>query len=544
MALLKEAYQALEDVVGPDNISEDPAILDSYAYQWLAELINPDGGHFMTRPEAVALPGCTEEVQGIVKVCNKYKIKCKAFGTGWGAWAAPYDKDVVLLDLRRMDRILEIDVDNMYAVVEPYVIGATLQAEAMKVGLNTHMIGAGASAAIIAGVAAFSGAGADSISMGHGSENGLAMEWVLPNGDILQVGSLGSGCGWFCGEGPGPSAKGLVRGALGACGGMGVITKCAVKLYPWPGPATMPIEGKVPAYNSPLPENLRAHTLAFPTWQAFADACYKIYDSGIGYIAHRQFNKWGEALQGAVLKIVSDPTKQLDDLEEMLQRPEIQKLTEEMRHSFQIVLAGMTHRDIDYQEKVMRQILAETGGWEIEALADPEMEKWVLLYLIKLPFKNLNFAMATYEGSFAHSGTPDFEISYIEASRALKRKYIGKGVLADDGGEAMMAAIARQGGGGVLALEQFFFYDPQDINSVLGAQAYLAEAGKVAGEMKLGPGLSGQLLGSKPKDKLQQMLSSVAQPSVFHYQRKIKEAFNPNDIGDGSYVYLEEPSKK
>ena len=42
-----------------------------------------------------------------------------------------------------MDRILEIDEKNMFAVIEPYVIGATLQAEVMKVGLNTHIIGAG-----------------------------------------------------------------------------------------------------------------------------------------------------------------------------------------------------------------------------------------------------------------------------------------------------------------------------------------------------------------------------------------------------------------
>ena len=49
-----------------------------------------------------------------------------------------------------MDRILEIDEKNMFAVIEPYVIAATLQAEAMKVGLNCHMIGAGASCSPLA----------------------------------------------------------------------------------------------------------------------------------------------------------------------------------------------------------------------------------------------------------------------------------------------------------------------------------------------------------------------------------------------------------
>ena len=58
-----------------------------------------------------------------------------------------------------MDRILEIDEKNMFAVVEPYVIGATLQAEAMKVGLNTHIIGAGASTSPLASACAYGGPG-------------------------------------------------------------------------------------------------------------------------------------------------------------------------------------------------------------------------------------------------------------------------------------------------------------------------------------------------------------------------------------------------
>ncbi|MBE9522176.1 MAG: FAD-binding oxidoreductase, partial [Proteobacteria bacterium] len=66
MALPREVYEALEDIVGPDNITEEPATLDSYAYQWMAELVT-DGGKFFDRAEAVLMPGSTEEVQAIVK---------------------------------------------------------------------------------------------------------------------------------------------------------------------------------------------------------------------------------------------------------------------------------------------------------------------------------------------------------------------------------------------------------------------------------------------------------------------------------------------
>ena len=277
----------------------------------------------------------------------------------------------------------------------------TLQAEAMKLGLNTHMIGAGSSCSVLAACTSFLGPGPDTIFMGQSTENLLAMEWVMPTGDILRTGSFGSGVGWFCGDGPGPSLRGIAKGRRGACGGLGVFTKCAVKLSPWPGPAVMPVEGEIPGYNSPLPENFKAYTLAFPTWQAYADAYYKIYDAEIGYIAHRQFNLLGEEVWPAFIMRFIDPTKTTDDLEELLKTPEIQKFTAEAKRSFQLVLAGMTPRDIEYQKKALTQILAETGGKIVAQMAEPPMERFTLLCLIKMCFKEINFGLAgTYKGSF------------------------------------------------------------------------------------------------------------------------------------------------
>ena len=144
MALSKDVYRALEDIVGPKYISDDPAFLDSYAFQWLAETVRPNQSHYMPRPVAVILPETTGEIQAITKICNKYKIKLKPISTGWYHWAAPLkdDEDTIQLDLRRMNRILEIDEKNMVAIVEPYVICAQLQAEVMKLGLNLNIIGA------------------------------------------------------------------------------------------------------------------------------------------------------------------------------------------------------------------------------------------------------------------------------------------------------------------------------------------------------------------------------------------------------------------
>ena len=140
---------------------------------------------YTPRGEAVLLPGSTEEVQAIVRLCNKYKIKLKASSTFWAAMGYPSYDNTIQLDMRRMNRILEIDEKNMYAVIEPYINGATLQAEVMKRGLNTHIQGSGCSCSPLASVTGHAGGGPGNLYFGSHYENMLGIEWVMPNGDIL-----------------------------------------------------------------------------------------------------------------------------------------------------------------------------------------------------------------------------------------------------------------------------------------------------------------------------------------------------------------------
>jgi glycolate oxidase len=385
MALTKDIYQELEDIVGPDYISDDPAVLDTYIYPQNATSVHlgPYYHVYSPRGGAVLLPATVEEVQAIVRLCNKYKIKFKASSTFWGGMGYPSHDDAVQLDMRRMNRIIQIDRKNMFAVVEPYVIGATLQAEAMKVGLNTHIIGAGASCSPLASAVGFAGAGPDSVYMAKGGENMLGAEWVMPDAELVRTGSLGSGLGWFSGEGPGPGVRGIIRGALGSRGALGVFTKIAIKLYPWPGPASLPVEGTIPAYRTTLPDNITVHSLAFPSWEAWAESAYKIWDAEIGYIVHRQYNMFGCDLKLAMIKVLTDPNKTLSDMDELLKDPDIQRQTKAMRYDYELVLAGMTSRDIEWQEKALDEILAETGGVKTPAMEDPETKKWSLLYMLR-----------------------------------------------------------------------------------------------------------------------------------------------------------------
>jgi len=172
------------------------------------------------------MPGSVEEIQAIVKVGNRYKIKVNLTPqAGILLCSSERRRRYYSTGFEAPGRILEIDEKNLYAVVEPYVICATLQAELMKRGLNLNVIGAGISTSPLASATSYSGQVRVLSGWVHNSENLLAMEWITPTGEIVRTGSLGSDAGWFCGEGPGPSLRGICRGARGARGGMGVYTK-------------------------------------------------------------------------------------------------------------------------------------------------------------------------------------------------------------------------------------------------------------------------------------------------------------------------------
>jgi glycolate oxidase len=259
MALNRDFYGALEEVVGAENVSEDPVILS--AYLWKGRSAAQMGG-ILPQYKAVTLPKTTSEVQSIVKLCNKSGVQFKGTSTGWGPSNAPGERDSVLMDLRRMNRILEINEKNMYAVVEPYVTGAQLQAELMKRGFFIVLNGAGAQCSALP-LAASTGHGFTSVSLGYAPKNVKAVEWVKPDGEIVATGSAGSSGEWFSGDGPGPSLKGLIRSSTSPAGGLGVFTKASLKIYHWPGPTTFPIEGVSPLCSCEIPSFRWVHLFCF-----------------------------------------------------------------------------------------------------------------------------------------------------------------------------------------------------------------------------------------------------------------------------------------
>ena len=97
--LRERAATELREIVGDRWVTTDPHIIDTYTWQYIAELTT--GTNYMERPLAVVLPRSTEEVAEIVRVCNRIGCQYKAMSTGFGAWNAPTRPDyVVQIDLR------------------------------------------------------------------------------------------------------------------------------------------------------------------------------------------------------------------------------------------------------------------------------------------------------------------------------------------------------------------------------------------------------------------------------------------------------------
>ncbi len=416
-----DAYRELEEAVGPENVSREPAVLEGYAWQ---PFLNDDPALWIKRPVAVALPGSTEEVQEVVRACNRHGLKVKALSTGWGAASGPTAEDVVQLDMRRMDRILEIDEHNMVAVVEPYVSGAQLQAETMKLGLNTHIIGAGPSCSPLASATSMSGVGHDGIYMAYSGRNVVGAEWVLPDGEVLRLGTSGSGLGWFCGDGPGPSLRGVMRGALGALSGLGVFTKCAVKLYNWPGPACLRTEGIVLDSQVEVPEHMRFFMIFFPGPREFSDALYKIGESEIGYACVR--------IAPVAYTALMMPHSGFKILETRALRS---ILAETFAYPLTFVLAGNSREEIEFQEKVLRKIVLEFGGFMLDMNKMGPMAEFMTLNLLRVSIIPLAFRPGGIFGTCLDGNDSlDLQMKWVDAIAEAKQEFMERGEIMEDGG--------------------------------------------------------------------------------------------------------------
>ncbi|MCP4681719.1 MAG: FAD-binding oxidoreductase [Desulfobacterales bacterium] len=516
MKISDDGYKALEEAVGPDNVTKDPAMLDSYAWQ---PFLNMSGKLWMTRPVAVALPGTTEEVQAVVKACNRHGLKFKALSTGWGSHNGVSADNVVQIDLRRMDRIIEIDEKNMYAVVEPYVCGGELQAEAWKVGLNTHLVGAGPHGSPLASATSMHGCGNDSISMSTSSRNLMGVEWVLPTGDVLRLGTLGSGAGWFSGDGPGPSLRGIVRGTSGAFGGFGVFTKAALKLYNWPGPKSIETKGMILDSNGPLPDCMRTFMCAFGKEKDFLDATYQIGEAEIGY--HFANTSGAEYLTLICPHLLPKIEKR---------KALMALLNGIMPYPFFILLAGSVPDELEYQEEVLHKIVKSCDGIAMDISNTKLTRNMMGMNMLRNTimatiFRSGNLFATNLDGNEAM----DSQMEWSRTMEKVKSDYIREGRLVKDSGEKPYIIHYENNLYG--HSEAIYFYDQRKEKHLETLESLTFDTALAAIEQC-----------NIPLAAFDPIIRKVMSPLAFNFnewQKKISQAFDPNGVSD-TKLYTDE----
>jgi len=177
------------------------------------------------RPRAVVLPREKAQVAGVVKTCRAFGVPfvARGAGTGLSGGALALDGGVVI-ECARMNQILEVNLEDRYAVVQPGVINLELSKAVAPHGLFYAPDPSSQAACTIGGNVAENSGGPHTLKYGTTTDHVLALEVVLPDGEFA---SFGSRTGWTQGYD-------LVGAFVGSEGTLGVVTEATVRLLELP----------------------------------------------------------------------------------------------------------------------------------------------------------------------------------------------------------------------------------------------------------------------------------------------------------------------
>jgi glycolate oxidase len=199
------------------KISTDPEDLICYGF---------DACGIEERPSAVLWPEKTEDIIRIMKWAyeNEVTVVPRGAGTGMTGGAVPLQGSVVL-SVERMNRLLDLDRDNLTVLVEPGIINGRLQREVEEHGLFYPPDPASMNFCTLGGNVAENAGGPRALKYGVTRDYVMELEAVLPNGDLITAGVRTY---------KGVVGYDLVRLMVGSEGTLGVVTKIRLKLLPLP----------------------------------------------------------------------------------------------------------------------------------------------------------------------------------------------------------------------------------------------------------------------------------------------------------------------
>jgi len=216
-AVRVELITALEALLGDDRCLSTPEQLLVYECDGLTS--------HAADPSAVVFPESREEVQAIVRTCRKHDTPFVPRGAGTGLSGGALANDgAVVIECSRLNRIRELDAENRIAIVEPGVVNADLSVAAKPFGLFYAPDPSSQQACTLGGNVAENSGGPHTLKYGTTTNHVLALELVLPDGEVAQLGNAAGV----------PGGLDLVGAVVGSEGTLGIVTAATVRLLPTP----------------------------------------------------------------------------------------------------------------------------------------------------------------------------------------------------------------------------------------------------------------------------------------------------------------------
>jgi glycolate dehydrogenase FAD-linked subunit len=200
-------------ICGPDAVLCEPLQLLTYECDALP--------HLREKPALVVLPGSAAEVQAVVRLCAAEGVPfvARGHGTGLSGGALPVPGGVVI-SLARLNRVLDIDIPNNRVTVEPGVTNLEITRRVSPYGYYYAPDPSSQQVCSIGGNVAENSGGAHCLKYGFTVHHILAVEAVLPNGDVVEIGSPVA-------DAPGPDLLGLLIGSEGT---LAIVTKAVLRI--------------------------------------------------------------------------------------------------------------------------------------------------------------------------------------------------------------------------------------------------------------------------------------------------------------------------
>jgi alkyldihydroxyacetonephosphate synthase len=292
---MTEIGEALARELGRDRVAEDAATLAAHRTDyWILAHLRARQGRLPGGPACVVTPRATREVAAAVRLAQRHGVPLVPYGAGSGVvgGATPPPGSLVV-DLRAMDRLLELDERALWARAQAGMVGGTYEAAVRARGYTSGHYPQSIDRSTVGGWVATRAAGQFSTRYGNIEDICFGLEAVLPSGEVMRLEPMPRAS-------VGPSLRELF---LGSEGTLGIVTEVVLRLHP-------------------LPEDRALASFAFPTMSTALDAVRRVLRVGWrpavlrAYDATetaRQFSAWAPPDSCLLLVVCEGPSALVQD---------------------------------------------------------------------------------------------------------------------------------------------------------------------------------------------------------------------------------------